>query len=72
MGHFAQITTHIPCSLLSRHTPLLGYVSTQNTPKPTPKHPFSWPELEIGQNELLSGQFRPKLGKMFEKWAKLF
>ena len=24
----------------------------QNTPKPTPKHSFSWPELESGQNEL--------------------
>ena len=31
-----------------------GYVRTQNTPKPTSKHPFSWPELESGQNELLS------------------
>ena len=32
---------------------------------------FSWPELESGQNELLSGQNGPQLGKMFEKWAKL-
>ena len=30
---------------------------------PTPKHPFSWPELENGQNELLSGQNVPN-------WAK--
>ena len=49
-----------------------GYVSTQNTPKPTPKHPFSWPELESGQNELPSGQTGPQVGKFFEKWAKLF
>ena len=52
--------------------PFLGYVRTQNTQKPTPKHPFSWPELESGQNEQQSGQFGPQLGKMFEKWAKLF
>ena len=44
-----------------------GYVHTQNTPNPTPKHPFSWPELESGQNELQSGQNGPQLGKMFEK-----
>ena len=25
-----------------------------NAPNPTPNHPFSWPELEKGQNELLS------------------
>ena len=35
--------------------PFSRYVRTQNTPKPTPKHPFSWPELESGQNELPSG-----------------
>ena len=42
----------------------------------TPKHPFCWPELESGKNELQSGQFGPQLrgqlGKMFEKWTKLF
>ena len=52
--------------------PFWGYVRTQNTPKPTSKHPFSWPKLESGQNELLSGQNGPQLGKMFEKWAKCF
>ena len=52
--------------------PFWGYVSTQNTPKSTPKHPISWPELESGQNELLSGLNGPQLGKMFEKWAKHF
>ena len=41
-------------------------------PKAHPKHFLSWPELESGQNELLSGQFGPQLGKMFEKGAKLF
>ena len=50
--------------------PFRGYVRTQNTPKPTPKHPFSWPEFESGQNEQPSGQFGPQLGKMFKKWAK--
>ena len=42
-----------------------------DTTNPTPKHPFSWPELESGQNELLCEQNGPHLGKMFEKWAKL-
>ena len=41
-------------------------------PQPHPKHPFSWPELESGQNELLSEKNGPQLSKMFEKWAKLF
>ena len=45
-----------------------GYVRTQNTPNPTPKHPFSWPDFESGQNKLQSGQNGPQLGKMFEKW----
>ena len=47
-SHFAQNTTSNPCSLLSRHTPFLGYVRAQNTTKPTPKHHFFWPELESG------------------------
>ena len=51
---------------LSQH-PFLGYVHTQNTPKPTPKHPFSCPGLENGQNKLSSGQLRSQLGKMLEK-----
>ena len=42
-----------------------GYVRTQDTPNPTPKHPFAWPELESEQN-LPSGQPGPHLGKMFE------
>ena len=52
--------------------PFRGYVHTQNTPSPTPKYPFSWPDFESGQNELLCGQNGPHLGKMFEMWAKLF
>ena len=75
-SHFAQIhSEYHPKPLFftqHSHIPFRDTLLKQNTPKPTPKHPFSWPELEIGQNELLSGQFRPKLGKMFEKWAKLF
>ena len=50
--------------------PFLGYVPTQNTPNPTPKHPFSWPEHESRQNELL--QPGTQLGNMFEQWVKLF
>ena len=52
--------------------PFLGFVHTQNTPKTTPKQPFSLTELECVQNQLQSGQFGPQLGKMFEKRAKLF
>ena len=68
-SHFAQDTTTNPCSLLSRHTRLSRICTWTNTPKPTPKQPFSWPELESGQNKLQSGHFGPQLGKMFEKWA---
>ena len=51
-----------------------GYTPAQtwSTPKPTPEHPFSWPELESGQNEIQSVRFGPQLGKMFEKWANRF
>ena len=52
--------------------PFWGYRRTQNTPKPTPKHPSSWPDFESGQNEVQSAQLGPQLGTMFEKWAKLF
>ena len=72
-SHFAQKTTPNPCSLLNRHPPLSGIYTCTKLPqlsKPTPKHPFSWLELESGQNELQSGQFGPQLGKMFEKWQK--
>ena len=62
LSHFAQNTTINPCSLLSSHKPLLE-MCTQNIPNLTPKHPFSWPELESGQNELPSGQTGPNLGK---------
>ena len=52
--------------------PFWGYVCTQNTSNPIPKNLFSCPELESGQNELLSGSTAPQLGKMFEKWTTLF
>ena len=42
--------THVLYSAVTH--PFLGYIRTQNTPKPTPKLPFSWPELESWQNEL--------------------
>ena len=51
--------------------PSWGYVRAQNIPNPTPKHPFSWPELENGQNELLSRQNGPQLGQIFENWASV-
>ena len=68
---FAQNITTNPCSLLSRHTPLSEICTNTKHPLPTPKHSLSWPEVESGQNKLLSGQNGPQLGKMFEKWAKL-
>ena len=52
--------------------PFWGYVWTQNTHSPTQKHPFSWPDFESGQNELLSGQNGPQLGKMFQLIYKEF
>ena len=52
------------CSAVTH--PFRGYVRTQNTPNPTPKHPFSWPEPESGQNELPSWQPGPQLGKKIE------
>ena len=69
---FAQNTTSKPCSCSVVTNSFLGYVPTQNTPKPTPKHLFSLPDFESGKNDLLSGQNGPHLGEMCEKWAKLF
>ena len=69
-SHFAQNATPNPCSLLSRHTPLSEICTYTKHPQAHPQKP--WPEFEIVQNELPSGQFGPKLGKIFEKWAKLF
>ena len=54
-SHFAQNATTNANSLLSSHNPFLGYVHAQNTQKPTPNHPFSWP-----------GQNGPQLGNLFE------
>ena len=74
LSHFAHNTTTNPSSLLviSRHKPLVRIQNTPNRANLTPKHPFSWPELEGGRNELPSGQNGPQLSKMFEKWTKLF
>ena len=54
------------------HTPLseiCKYTKPPNLPQNTP---FSWPELESGQNELQSGQPGPQQDKMFEKWTRIF
>ena len=80
-SHFAQMgsqySPRIPPPIPGLYSavthPFLGYVQTQNTPKPTSKQPFSWPELESGQNELARlGNSDPNWAKMFEKWTKLF
>ena len=58
-SHLAQNTTPSPCSLLSCHTVTythFGDMYIQKRTNPTPKHPFSWPELGSVQNDLLSGQ----------------
>ena len=52
--------------------PFWWYVHTQNTPNPTPKHPFSWPAFESGQIKLLSGQIGPCLCKKIGKVGKIF
>ena len=56
-SHFAQNTIQTPVLYSAVTHPFQGYASTQNTPKPTIKHPCSWPELERGQNELSSGMY---------------
>ena len=75
-SHFAQNTTTNPYSLFSSHTPLSakfqGYLLAQNTPNPIQIQHFSCPEFESGQNEWPSEQPGPQLGKMIEKWTKLF
>ena len=67
--NFAQNTTLNPFTQQS-HTPY-GDMYTKNL-QATPKHPFSWPEFENGQNKLTFGQFGPQLGKIFQKWTKKF
>ena len=71
-SHSALNTTTNPCSLLSCHKLLSGLCKYTKYPQPTLKHHISWPELESEQNELRSGQNGPQLGKMLEKWAKLY
>ena len=58
-SHFAQNTATAPVLFSAVTNPFRGYVCTQNTPNPTPKHPSSWPDFESGQNQLLSGQMDP-------------
>ena len=56
-------------------TPRLGICTNTKHRLPSPKHPFSWPELESGQNKLHSEQNGPqqgKMSKMSERWAKFF
>ena len=67
---FQQVPPPTPVLYTAVTNPFPGYVSTQNTPKPPKKHPFSWPKS--GQNEIQSGQNGPQQSKFFEKWAKLF
>ena len=38
-----RITPPTPVLYSAVTNPFRGYVRTQNTPNPTPKHPFSWP-----------------------------
>ena len=55
-SHFAQNTTPIPCSLLSRHILLSGICTNTKHPQPHPKTPLflaSGPELESRQNEVI-------------------
>ena len=58
-----QILPSTPVLYSAVTKPFRGYVRTRNTPSPAPKHPFSWPDFESGQNELLSGQIGPHQGK---------
>ena len=59
-SHFAQNITPNPCSFLSCHTPVWGYIRTQTPPTP-PQNPLSFEsgqnELALGQSETPSGQY---------------
>ena len=44
------------------HTPFMDMFVHKTPPTPPKKQPFSWPELESGQSELLSGQPGLQLG----------
>ena len=72
-SHFAQNTAPNLCSSLSRHTSLsriCTIVPTQNTPKPTPKHPLFWPALESGQ--IVQWAKRLKSGQNFSRSGQIF
>ena len=62
-SYFAQNTTPNPCSLLSCHTSLLGKCMYTKHPQAHQKHPFSWPELEMGKMNYYLGNLDPN-------WAK--
>ena len=70
-----RIPTPTPVLYSAVTHPFWGYVRTQNTPKPTPKHPFSWPELELGKMNYSLGNFDPnwaKMGKPFLEVGNFF
>ena len=78
LEHFCPLSYKLPrwvsfcpdyVSFCPDHHPQPLFFTQPSHPKPTPKHPFSWPELESGQYELPVGQFGPQLGKSFGKWA---
>ena len=71
-SHLPRIPPQTPILYSAITKPFGGHVRTQKNPNPAPKHPLFWLEVESVQNELQSGQNGPQLGKMFEKWAKLF
>ena len=64
-SHFAQKTTSNPCSLLSRHKPLLGICTYTKHPKTPPQNtPFPCLKLKLGKRNYC-------LGKMDPNWAKI-
>ena len=62
-SHFAQNSTTNPCSLLSRHKPLLGICTNTKHPNPTQTPPFPCLNLKVGKINYC-------LGKMDLNWAK--
>ena len=77
-SNFAQNTTTNPCSLLSVTIAFRWYAQTRNTPSPTPKHPFSWPDFESGKMNYCLGKLDPiwakclKSGQNFSRSAQFF
>ena len=71
-SHFAQNTTNNPCSLLSRHKPLLGIWTYIKHPQPHLKTPpfLAWTRKRAKWTTVWAKW--TSTSKMFEKWAKLF